>query len=188
MKADIKFLAVLVLINLFDGMSGHGYLWNPVNRGSRWRTNSSAPHNYNDNGMWCGGYGVQWSSRNGGKCGLCGDNYGDATPRSHELGGKFGEGVITKSYKAGSVIKVTVRLTANHKGFYYFRICNLDVERESDACFERYKIQTTTGGDTYPLNSTAAKDYVVSLQLPSSLTCNHCVLQWTYAFSNGIEA
>ena len=179
----LKFLAVLVLINLFDGIAGHGYLWDPVNRSTRWRTDRSAPVNYNDNGLWCGGYAVQWS-KNGGKCGLCGDNYADATPRANEIGGVFGQGVIVKSYKSGSIIKVTVKITANHRGYFYFRMCNIDAEPESEACFERYKIRTSSGADTYPLPSTAAGDYVVSLQLPTGLVCNRCVLQWTYVAGN----
>lgn len=183
MKTVFKLVAALLLLSLIDEISGHGYLWDPVNRASRWRTDRSAPINYNDNGMWCGGYGVQWGS-NGGKCGLCGDNYADPTPRANEIGGTFGQGTITKSYKAGTVINVIVRLTANHKGYYYFRICNLDVERESEACFERYKVLTASGASTYPLDSTAAKDYIVALQLPPNLSCNHCVLQWTYVAGN----
>lgn len=35
---------------------------------------------------------------NGGRCGLCGDNFADATPRAHELGGRFGQGVIVKRF------------------------------------------------------------------------------------------
>lgn len=184
MNRVIKILTVLLLVNLFDGISGHGYLWDPINRASRWRTDRLAPVNYNDNGLWCGGYGVQWNSENAGKCGLCGDNYSDPTPRSNELGGTFGQGVITKSYKAGSVIEVTARITANHKGYLYFKICNVDVEPESEACFERYQLKTSTGADTYTLPSSSAQDFPVSLRLPAGLTCKHCVLQWTYVAGN----
>lgn len=183
MKSAIKFLALLVLLNLFDQISGHGYLWDPVNRSSRWRTGANAPVNYNDNGLWCGGYGTQWS-QNGGKCGVCGDNYADPKPRQNELGGTFGQGEVVKAYKMGSVIEVTARITANHRGHIYFRICNLDAELESEACFERYKILTSTGADTYPLPSTSAGDYKISLKLPNGLSCNHCVMQWTYVAGN----
>jgi Lytic polysaccharide mono-oxygenase, cellulose-degrading len=173
---------VTSLINYFKLFLGHGMVMDPVNRASRWRKDGSQPQDYDDNQAWCGGFGAQWF-QNGGKCGLCGDNYNDAKPRAHELGGKFGAGVIVKSYNQGATIPVTVKLTVTHKGYFYFKICNLDKERESDACFEQNKIPTTVGA-TWPLKSDESKDYLVYLQLPSGLFCNRCVLQWTYVTGN----
>ena len=47
----------------------------------------NTPPDYEDNQGFCGGQTVQWS-RNGGKCGLCGDAYHGH--REHEApGGKF---------------------------------------------------------------------------------------------------
>lgn len=40
---------------------GHGYMFSPINRASRWRldpTNWNIPHNYEDNQYFCGGYSV----------------------------------------------------------------------------------------------------------------------------------
>lgn len=173
----------LALINLFDETVGHGMLMDPVNRASRWRVDGSTPRDYNDMEGFCGGFAVQWN-QNGGKCGLCGDPYGDPTPRRHELGGTFGQGVIVKSYPKGSTISVTVKITANHRGYFYFRLCNLDTARESDACFELNKLKIANGADTYVLPSTLSQDYAVSLKLPNNLSCNHCVLQWTYVTGN----
>lgn len=176
-------LVAIVVVNLFDGISGHGYLLDPVNRASRWRVDGSTPRDYNDMEGFCGGFNVQWG-QNGGKCGLCGDNYADARPRRHELGGTFGQGVIVKTYKQGSTIQVTAKITANHYGYFYFKICNLDSEGESDACFERNKIPISTGAMTWPLPSSSAGDFKLSLKLPSNLSCNRCVLQWTYVAGN----
>jgi hypothetical protein len=178
MNSKVKILGALLVAILVDEIAGHGMLMDPVNRASRWKVDGSNPRDYNDMEGFCGGFNVQWS-QNGGKCGLCGDNYSDARPRRHELGGMFGAGVIMKTYKQGATIPVTVKLTANHKGYFYFKICNLDNEVESDACFERYSV-ATSAGPTWPLTSNEAKDYIVTLQLPSNLYCNHCVLQWTY--------
>ena len=36
-----------------------------------------------------------------GKCGVCGDAYGDVEPRQHEDGGKYGKGIITAQYQPG---------------------------------------------------------------------------------------
>lgn len=183
MNAKLNFLTFLVLVNVFGGILGHGRVMDPIGRSSRWRLDSSAPKNYNDMETFCGGYNVQWN-QNGGKCGLCGDKYGDATPRQHELGGTFGQGVIVKAYTQGSLINVNVDITSNHRGYFYFKICNLDDQNESEACFERYTLLTSSGSDKYVLPSTSAGNYIVPLRLPSNLYCNHCVLQWTYVAGN----
>ncbi|CRL06465.1 CLUMA_CG019451, isoform A [Clunio marinus] len=175
---------IFLIIVIIDDVKGHGMVMDPVNRASRWKVDPTAIPDYNDMEGFCGGYQFQWSPAIQGRCGLCGDRYTDALPRAHELGGTYGQGVIVKSYEKGSSISVTVRITANHRGYFYFRICNLDHEQESDECFERYKLSTTTGSSTYTLPSTAAADYFVSLKLPTGLTCKHCVLQWTYVAGN----
>ncbi len=35
---------------------------------------------------------------NDGKCGICGDNYADPSPREHEAGGKYATGTIVRNY------------------------------------------------------------------------------------------
>ena len=44
----------------------------------------SNPVNYNDNELYCGGFSVQWQD-NEGRCGVCGDNWAEPTPRTHEV-------------------------------------------------------------------------------------------------------
>lgn len=180
----IKIASILVIVAFIGEISGHGMLMDPANRASRWRFLGAGPIDYNDMEGFCGGFQVQWGLH-GGKCGFCGDNYADPTPRRHELGGPFGQGAIVKTYKRGATVPITVRITANHRGYFYFKICNLDADkRESDACFDRFKVQISDGSSTYPLPSAAAKDYTLSIKLPSDLVCNHCVLQWTYVAGN----
>ena len=58
---------------------------------------------------------VQWS-QNGGKCGVCGDNY--AGPWHNEPGGKYANGIIVRNYNPGDIITVGIHITANHKGKY----------------------------------------------------------------------
>lgn len=55
---------------------------------------------------------VQWH-QNGGKCGLCGDPW--PGPRENEAGGRYANGIVTRSYEVGQVIDVYIELTANHK-------------------------------------------------------------------------
>ena len=59
---------------------------------------------------------------NEGRCGVCGDPWND-NPREHEAGGKYANGIITRSYEIGQVITVVVQITANHLGWMEFRLC-----------------------------------------------------------------
>ena len=128
---------------------------------------------------------VQWYY-NGGRCGFCGDDYKDRQPRAHEIGGKYGQGTIVKSYLQGGNLPVKVQITANHKGYFYFQLCNLDKNRnrESDSCFAANKLHFTNGLDYYYLPHANPGWFDVTLKIPSGLTCNHCVLQWTYVTGN----
>ncbi|XP_055688057.1 uncharacterized protein LOC129792735 [Lutzomyia longipalpis] len=176
-------VAVFAIIGILE-VSGHGMLMNPVNRGSRWRVDSSATPDYNDNGNFCGGFYVQ-HSLNGGHCGLCGDDYRNPTPREHEHGGKYGQGVIVASYQRGATIPVSVQITANHLGYFYFNLCNLDTYgRESEACFAQYSLKTSSASNKYYLNSAAVGFYNFTITLPAGVSCKHCVLQWTYNVGN----
>lgn len=60
MKVEKKSVILLVAIIGCHILSidGHGMLMNPIARGSRWRIDPSAPTNYNDNQLYCGGFNV----------------------------------------------------------------------------------------------------------------------------------
>lgn len=180
------FSTLIIVALIFDcavETSGHGMVISPAGRGSRWRSDRTAPFDYDDNGSNCGGFSNQWSVQ-GGKCGICGDPYQYSTPRPHELGGSIGvNGVIVASYIRSSTIEVTVKITANHLGKFLFDLCNLDVEPESEACFARNRLQTSDGKDEYTVGN-AVGDYKVLLKLPTNLTCQHCVLRWQYIAGN----
>ena len=81
---------------------------------------------------------------------------------------------------------VKIQLAANHMGYFEFQLCNLDSNggRESDACFEQNKLKLTNGSERYPIQIAGPGWIDIDLQLPSSLTCSHCVLQWTYVAGN----
>jgi hypothetical protein len=163
-------------------VSGHGMVLDPISRGSRWRFNSSAIRDYDDNGANCGGKDVQYSKYDG-KCGICGDSYGDPRPRAHENGGILGDGLIVGEYKMGSEINIILLITSNHLGYFVFDICNLDNDPlETDDCFQELKQLN----DSERLLSTLRKDgyFNLALKLPDNLTCDHCVLRWTYVGGN----
>lgn len=73
-----------------------------------------------------------------------------------------------------------MRVTANHLGFFKFRLCNLDkYDKESDECFDDILLKLTNGDDKFTISDQEA-DFHIPLMLPEDLTCNHCVLQWTW--------
>lgn len=74
----------------------------------------------------------------GGKCGICGDPWLDS-PKAHEApGGMYANGIITRTYNAGQDVQVDVQITANHKGYFEFKLCaNNDFENDKDqSCFD----------------------------------------------------
>ncbi|GBP08959.1 hypothetical protein EVAR_78324_1 [Eumeta japonica] len=158
----------------------HGRVLQPPGRASAWRSGFPSDPNYDDDGLNCGGFYHQWEV-NGGKCGICGDAYDLAEPRSHELGGRYGQGFIVEHYEAGSVFEATIELSAYHRGYWEFRICPDPLDNDQE-CFDNYLVELENG-DTkyYPIGS--AK-YNLNYRLPAGLECEHCVLQWKYTAGN----
>ena len=70
------------------------------------------------------GRNVQWS-RHKGKCGACGDEYGISNPRFVSPGVFASNPPIVKAYTEGELIEETVKITANHKGYFIFRVAEL---------------------------------------------------------------
>ncbi|KAJ0174460.1 hypothetical protein K1T71_009568 [Dendrolimus kikuchii] len=172
-----SFLTIAAMVAL---VHGHGRVLDPPGRGSAWRSGYSSLANYDDDGLNCGGFFHQWGV-NDGKCGICGDPWDTPEPRDHELGGKYGLGVITGRYTMGSVINVVVQLTAYHQGYWMLKICP-DANRNDQECFEQYVLELEDGGTQYYPKRSAT--YELAYRLPAGLTCDHCVLQWRYIAGN----
>ncbi|KAL5274260.1 hypothetical protein ACFFRR_000799 [Megaselia abdita] len=182
MKSIIGAAFLIITFVEIQQIKGHGMLMDPVNRASRWRVDPSAPADYNDNEGFCGGFDIQYNN-NGGKCGLCGDNYANPTPRAHELGGTYGQGVIVKTYTPGSLIETNVKLSANHLGFFSFHICKIDGNGESETCFNNNPVLFEDGSSKYPVVA-GINLFNPKIRLPSGLSCDHCVLRWAYTTGN----
>lgn len=178
-----KLVFIALVVALIGCVAGHGTVHDPVARQTRWRYDSSANPNWDDVGVYCGGFNVQWNT-NGGRCGVCGDDFRENTPRSHELGGRFGQGTIVRTYNSGAQLPVNIQITANHRGHFEFKLCNLDRSNENEACFEQTRLRLTNGADRYWLHTPDPAWFNVVLQIPSGYRCNHCVLQWTYVAGN----
>ncbi|CAD7093332.1 unnamed protein product [Hermetia illucens] len=172
---------LLLLFGLVDYAFGHGMMIEPVGRQSRWRVDDTAPVNTNDNELFCGGITNTWQVHNG-KCGICGDDFGLPTPRPHEFGGEYGSGDIVRVYKAGTDIPITANLTANHRGYFTFDICNMDYSDETEECFIKLKIED--GSDRFYLPSPESGTYHTAVFIPRYIVCDHCVLRWQYTAGN----
>lgn len=68
-------LIVGIILQVVDVCYGHGSLIEPPSRSSAWRFGFKTPANSNDNELYCGG--LQHQIANGGKCGVCGDAWGN---------------------------------------------------------------------------------------------------------------
>lgn len=125
----------------------------------------------------------QWEVHDG-KCGVCGDPW--QGPREHEAGGKFANGIIVKQYEIGEMITVTVELTANHKGWFEFRICknNNPGKRVTHECLDKNLLKLADGGTRFKVYGKVgygvSEKFEIKLQLPQDLICTQCVLQWKY--------
>ncbi|KAH8249823.1 hypothetical protein KR038_002243, partial [Drosophila bunnanda] len=168
---------------------GHGRLIEPPSRASAWRYGFQTPPDYNDHELYCGGFTRQWK-KNKGKCGECGDPWDIPEPRPHESGGKWGQGLIVRSYFPGSVMTIRVELTASHMGYFEFRLCPKPNAKQS--CLDQNVLPIMGGFPSqpsptdlrsrfYPRNG--SRIYEIKARLPD-LSCNHCVLQWRYIAGN----
>ncbi|GFR79409.1 cell wall integrity and stress response component 4-like [Elysia marginata] len=149
-----------------------------------WRLGFNVPRNYQDHELYCGGLDHQKSQ--GYKCGICGDPWDGV--RENEAGGKYATGQISRAYRQGAHINVTVQLTANHKGFFEFKLCPVNDAsvKATQACLDQHVLSLADGSGTrYGITSAmGSRDMTVALVLPADVTCTQCVLQWRYHAGN----
>jgi len=165
---------------------GHGRIRAPPGRSTMWRYNYDTAENVNDHETNCGGFGKQWN-HNDGLCGICGDAYDLAKPRPNEMGGIYGQGIITETYTENQVIDIEIELTAYHQGFFEFRLCPLNTRSRpaSQTCLDKHIMKQETGAHKYyPAPPQTGGRYWVRYQLPRKVTCELCVLQWRYYAGN----
>lgn len=176
----LKSFACLIMVVI--ECQGHGRLYDPPSRASAWRFGFNTPIDYQDNEGFCGGFSHQYYSQDG-KCGICGDPW-EKLPRPHEVGGLYATGTIVRHYQEGQVMNVTVDITANHLGHFEARICpdpEIDATQE---CLDMHRLNMADGsGNVFNISSDVGL-YNMLVQLPTGLTCDHCVFQWRYVSGN----
>ncbi|GFU14612.1 chitin-binding type-4 domain-containing protein [Nephila pilipes] len=185
-RAPAAILKLFVILCFVKSIWGHARLMEPPSRSSMWRHGYHTPKNYDDDGLYCGGMHTQWKI-NGGKCGVCGDPWHLEIPRPNENGGKYGNGIIVRTYKPGQIIPVVVDITANHKGFFEFRVCaNKNRKKEvTQECLDQNLLTILNGTSTkYNVESHGSSRVSLNAQLPKGFTCKYCVFQWTYTAGN----
>ena len=176
-------------MQLPSGVSGHGYLIDPPQRSSEWRLGFQNPSNYDDNGLNCGGFATQWD-QNGGKCGVCGDPWDVAPPRPNEVGGTYGNGIIVRQYSVGQEIDVNITITAQHLGWFEFRLCcqeeSVDAPTTQE-CLDANLLEVVDGITStryqQPSDATTGSK-TVKVKLPDGLVAPHCVLNWKWHAGN----
>jgi len=182
MLKGLLLAAITVVVQIYQA-SGHGRMMDPVARASAWRLGFPTPHNYDDNALFCGGFGMKMN--NGGKCGVCGDPWNGV--RENEAGGRYAKGIIVKTYKMGQVFTTKTMITANHFGWFEYRICpNNDVTKPvTHECLDKHVLQLADGSGTrFPISTRRVGMYQTDLKLPDGMVCSQCVIQWKYHAGN----
>ncbi|XP_035213000.1 uncharacterized protein LOC118186931 [Stegodyphus dumicola] len=169
----------LVVSALFVGLvNGHASLDEPPGRSTMWRYGFDTPVNDEDMELFCGGITRLWKI-NKGKCGICGDAWDLPEPRPNEDGGKYGNGIVVRTYKEGQEFTARINIIANHRGYFEFKLCPVrpGVKVDQD-CLDKHPVPLADGsGNRYILRN--AKGFLdIQLKLPKGLKCERCVLQW----------
>ncbi len=79
-----------------------------------------------------------------------------------------------------------VDITANHQGHFEFKLCpndNIFLDPEQD-CFDHFPLSTSDASKHYPINDRELGFRLLYVQLPLRVTCQQCILQWTYVGGN----
>ncbi|KAJ8317044.1 hypothetical protein KUTeg_004948 [Tegillarca granosa] len=148
-------LAVMCILNEFKFAESHGRLMDPPSRSTLWRYSqfrdrAGVEINYSDTSLFCGGFSYQKSK--GMRCGACGDPVDG--PFKNEAGGKYARHkVISRCIPIGQkTMNVLAQVTANHKGFFEYRICpNNDFKkRVSLDCLNRNLLRVAGATGTGP--------------------------------------
>ncbi|GFY71506.1 chitin-binding type-4 domain-containing protein [Trichonephila inaurata madagascariensis] len=159
---QIPVMYSLILLPLCFGLVwGHAALYEPPGRSSMWRFGFKTPVNDDDAELYCGGITKLWKI-NKGKCGICGDAWDLPEPRPNEDGGKYGKGIVVRTYKAGQEFTSTV-----------------------DCFLDQHPVGLADGsGNRYFLKRGIKGNLDIKLKLPNGLKCDRCVLQYHWKAAN----
>ncbi|GIY88162.1 hypothetical protein CEXT_120601 [Caerostris extrusa] len=93
---------------------------------------------------------------------VCGDPWHLEVPRPNENGGKYGNGIIVRTYKPGQEV--------------------------TQDCLDQNVLTIINSTSTqYHVGNHGRSRVTLALQLPKGFTCKYCVFQWTYTAGCGIQ-
>jgi len=88
------------------------------------------------------------------------------------------------------MIQTFIELTASHKGWFEFRLCNKSSANElvTQECFDKMLLTLEDGSSQFLVPTYDVVNYYPRVQLPPGLTCEHCVLQWWWKAGKYFES
>ena len=116
---------------------------------------------------------------------MCGDPY--QGPRQNEAGGLYATGQIARRYTSGQVIDIQIEVTANHLGWFEFRLCpnNNPKRAVTHECLDKHVLSLADGAGTRHVIGSDVGMYNLKVKLPPGLTCSQCLLQWKWHTGKG---
>merc|ERR1712151_190263 len=181
-------IAAATLFAVLPVTDGHAFLSEPPLRGGA-----------------AGTYRNGYMPQSGNGAGTCGDAPGGQWPAHSDFLGYVGEPVRT--YTAGETVKFTVKVTAHHKGFFVFKLCDKHIDHSTsdpDACLNEHVLERADPpadcvpndlrGDCQPLDESnrgywylpppGQTVHEMQYKIPSTLSCEKCTLQWRWYTAN----
>jgi hypothetical protein len=75
----------------------------------------------------------------------------------------------------------STKITANHLGFFEFKLCNIDnaTEDATQDCFDKTLLSNSNGNNISPIGKLEGR-LKMKILLPKNFTCNHCVFQVSF--------
>ncbi len=84
-------------------------------------------------------------------------------------------------------------ITANHQGYFIFKLCanNNIFQDPKQECFDETPLWVGGGDPKFDHTRYPIRDYetglrMVYVRLPMNITCDQCILQWTYVAGKNI--
>ena len=127
---------------------------------------------------------IQWEV-NKGNCSVCGDPW-QGPHENIPPNGKYAQGIITRDFNEGDLIISKVQVTADHKGYFEFKLCpNNDVTKPvTQECLDKTVLRILNASRAEPTryytHGTDYTTYELHLQLPAGVYGEQVVLQWRY--------
>jgi len=94
-------------------------------------------------------------------------------PRAHELGSKYGRGIVVAKNQQGGQMRAVVEMTANHGGHFQFNLCP-SYAKSNEECFDTIS--------SLEIAKSNQSRFDLTLKLPANISCENCVLQWAHIY------